>query len=418
MTNARRIRSFLYLMTPLLAGVTLLNLNTKVRRAQGERLAPSQRSQYPRVSGGNAPKLSDAAASAMKRLRSGDIEGVKRLVLSGVDPNALTNQGNTLFDAAAECGDVELVKWLLAHGADAGKVDGNGLTPLISTMLGWQVNLKDYKEAAVYPAELSPSRRGASSSGGGTRRFVAPVSLRKHGAKAFFECLDLLIAQGANIDARDIEGRTPLYYAASDLDMFLFFLNKGASLHIPGADINTSIFFRAGAEGRRPVVAKLLSSLAESTAEERDYLLGGALRSRRKELAQLLLAKGCGKGDISHTLFFTTEARYGEGLRLLKQAGANVPDRDLRQALEYAVRDGAIADAKALLEAGATPNYIGSRGFTPLTLAISLSDADMAELLIKHGADIGMRDSMDNTPAMLVTRKSDRLKSLVSVHTK
>lgn len=400
-------KSALYLAAFALAGATMFNLVAKAKRMQEAGVRRNRR--------GVAfiPKPEGAFSTTVaERLLKNDLEGVKRLVLEGGDPNGQAFYGETLLGMAAGAGETELVKWLLAHGADARRINKFGANSLITALLTSPNSANVPQNPPVYPAEPSLSRQGAPSESSMFRLTCPPAAARKRGEKAFFESLDLLIAAGASVDSADAEGHTALYLATSDPATFLFFWNKGAKAHTPGDDVNTSVFYRAGADGLRAVVDKLLPRLSEATMEERVAMLAGALKYRRKELAALLIAKGCAQRDVSHPITLAVQAHYGEGLKMLKDAGAPLSETNLRRALTYAVRDGALNDAEALLKMGAAPNFTDEQGYTPLTRAISLSDADMAEALVRRGADMQTPDARGNSPADLATKKSGRLRAL------
>jgi ankyrin repeat protein len=57
--------------------------------------------------------------------------------------------------------------------------------------------------------------------------------------------------------------------------------------------------------------------------------------------------------------------------------------------------------AKALLEAGADPNCVQQGGFTPLLAAAHHDDAEMAALLLRHGADRGVTADDGRDPAAM-----------------
>ncbi|HEX5468524.1 MAG TPA: ankyrin repeat domain-containing protein [Gaiellaceae bacterium] len=85
-----------------------------------------------------------------------------------------------------------------------------------------------------------------------------------------------------------------------------------------------------------------------------------------------------------------------EAVRLLLDAGADLeaPARNGQFApearpLHSAVAAGRADNAEALLEAGADPNARQHEGFTPLMAAERGGDLELAELLIRHGAQAG-----------------------------
>ncbi len=60
---------------------------------------------------------------------------------------------------------------------------------------------------------------------------------------------------------------------------------------------------------------------------------------------------------------------------------------DLNEKLMEAIRQENKREVKRLLKAGADINHIDHRGMTPLICAVTNDGLDMAELLLKHGAD-------------------------------
>lgn len=75
-----------------------------------------------------APDGQDALYAA---LMGGNIECIERLMLLGGDINAQDHRGKTVLSHNAMVGDdVEMVKWLLAHGADKSIPDDGDRTPL------------------------------------------------------------------------------------------------------------------------------------------------------------------------------------------------------------------------------------------------------------------------------------------------
>ena len=85
-----------------------------------------------------------------------------------------------------------------------------------------------------------------------------------------------------------------------------------------------------------------------------------------------------------------------EAVRALVAAGADVEARSTNEEfapeatpLHSAVAAGRMDNAQALLEEGADPNVRQHGGFTPLMQAEQRGDLDLAELLIRHGANAG-----------------------------
>ncbi|WP_329072553.1 ankyrin repeat domain-containing protein [Amycolatopsis sp. NBC_01480] len=71
--------------------------------------------------------------------------------------------------------------------------------------------------------------------------------------------------------------------------------------------------------------------------------------------------------------------------------------------LHFAVQDGAVNAARALLETGADVQAVYSPGATPLHLAVirwrKSPDGTMIKLLLEHGADTSAPEKNGRTPA-------------------
>jgi ankyrin repeat protein len=95
----------------------------------------------------------------------------------------------------------------------------------------------------------------------------------------------------------------------------------------------------------------------------------------------------------------------GAAVRLLLAAGMDA-DADQDNSARVRPLHSAVAArdhdaAKALLEAGADPNCVQQGGFTPLLAAAHHDDAEMAALLLRHGADRGVAADDGRDPAAM-----------------
>ncbi|MBX3179354.1 MAG: ankyrin repeat domain-containing protein [Candidatus Hydrogenedentes bacterium] len=68
------------------------------------------------------------------------------------------------------------------------------------------------------------------------------------------------------------------------------------------------------------------------------------------------------------------------------------PVSEIDLLLQEATREGDVARAKALIGSGAQVNAISEEGLTPLHWSALNGRADIAELLLEHGADINARE--------------------------
>lgn len=174
---------------------------------------------------------------------------------------------------------------------------------------------------------------------------------------------ELLLKKGADKDARDSAGNTPLMMTAGR---------------------NTGVYTKRA----RSMAALLLEKGADVNARDRSdaTALHRALASRDDELVMALLAKGA---DVN--------ARDRSGTTPLHLASS------VREGTDGTMETAFI---KALLAAKANPNARNISGFTPLSIAVNARRVDLATLLLDNGALPDVRDSSGTTPLSRVVNSA------------
>jgi ankyrin repeat protein len=208
--------------------------------------------------------------------------------------------------------------------------------------------------------------------------------------------VELLLKHGADPNARDAKGGTPLSYAADGcVEVVKMLLAAGAA---PDAEA------AAEAAGRcRFDVLDLFPDVSTAAG---------------------VLLRGCGGGGVEylcrrgvlHPLLCAAAADDAVAVEELLKQGADPGVRDPlgRTALHLAAELCRPNAAKALLAHGADPNARGADGRTPLHVAARARCADVAGLLLDHGADPNVVDRGGWTPLHLVDIHVDLLEILVS----
>jgi ankyrin repeat protein len=325
-------------------------------------------------------RLADAAMR-------GDREAVRTLLMQKADVNAAQGDGSTALHWAAYKDDLEMVKMLLAAGANAKAVTREGgITPLFMAC--------GNGDAAVINALLaSGADAKAVKSSGTTALMMAAESGNTDAVKT-------LLDHGAEVGAKEsVHGQTALMFAAAR--------NRDAVVRLllaRGADVNVSTSVHKlekvrfdqdgnivedkpkGAAGDNPD-AEALNTFAQSMGfESAMYLID---TSAAAEAALDLFSRSVGLKDVAYSV----DMKRKKGPR----AGdvANRPPRKIgpdfmggMTALLYAAREGYTEAAKALLEGGANVNEVsGGEKMSPLVEAVINGHLDLAKYFLDHGAD-------------------------------
>jgi len=270
----------------------------------------------------------------------GDKDIVELLIAGGADVNAEDKLGHTPLTRAKTTGNKDLVELLKAKGAKDAATISSAIHLAADT--GDLAKLKSLIEAG---ADVNAKEE----KGGRTPLFVAGDS----------EVARFLIAQGANVNATDKAGWTPLHSACFNGNK-----NKVELLLAKGADINAK-----GNNGETPL-----------------YL---AFVLRHRDLVELLLTKGAdvnAKGPEGVTLLHMARDVQIATLLLAHGADVNAKGRQGGTPLHAASRLGLRDNAELLIAKGADVNARNDNGQTALAVATAQGHEDVVELLKKHGA--------------------------------
>jgi len=198
--------------------------------------------------------------------RKGNIEAVKQHMAAGTDVNAKDDLGETSIDWANKYNRVSTVDLLRKHGGRSGSIHGaarDGDIEAINDFLasGTDINAKEL-------------RNGWTS---------------LHQAKTK-EIAELLIAKGADVNAKSKLGTTPLHYAANR-EITKLLIAKGSNVNARTSAGQTPLLF-AVINGRKETVEILITKGADVNVKTSDGVTPLDMAKKKPEIAELLRKHG------------------------------------------------------------------------------------------------------------------------------
>ncbi len=336
---------------------------------------------------------------------------VELLLTHGAGVNARDAVGRTPLHYAAIGGRPEMVQVLLAHGADTNAKDSKGMTPLAFAKSTTKLKTPQQKEIAALlrqaesghvqsakqtevheAATVRPQSAGGQGQSGGHRDIFQAFEageleevqalLRENpslvGSKepkdgytplhlavvvgARRELIEFILANHADVNAKENNGWTPLHYAASTSNQLAaeLLLAHHADMEARG-NLGETPLVVATALGTPKMAEFLLVNRADVNTKDQDGRtpLHTATGQGRLEVLQVLIAHN---------------------------ADVNARDKNGWTPLHFAAEMGLKAVAEYLLTHNADVNAKLDDGGTPLSMAWLSGHNDVAELLRQHGA--------------------------------
>eukprot|EP00092_Neocalanus_flemingeri_P106095 GFUD01136081.1.p1 GENE.GFUD01136081.1~~GFUD01136081.1.p1 ORF type:complete len:2869 (+),score=812.68 GFUD01136081.1:304-8910(+) len=334
----------------------------------------------------------------MEAASAGHTDIVRLLIAHGADVNAQSSSGNTPLMYACAGGHEEVVRVLLEAGANVEDHNENGHTPLMEAAsaghcgvakillefgAGINTHSNEFKESALtlacYKGHLEMVRflleAGADQEHKTDEMHTALMEASMDG---HVEVARLLLDSGAQVNMPADSFESPLTLAAcgGHVELAMLLLERGANIEEVNDEGYTPLM-EASREGHEEMVALLLSQ-------------GADINAQTEETQETALTLACCGGFLEVADFLI---KAGADLEL----GASTP-------LMEASQEGHLELVRYLLEAGAGVNATTGTGDTALTYACENGHTDVADLLLQYSAQLEHESEGGRTPLMKAAR--------------
>jgi uncharacterized protein len=307
-----------------------------------------------------------------------DVAEARRLLRAGADVSLANNYGATPMSLAAEVGNTDILRLLLEVGANADSPNADGQTALQAVARTGKI------DAAQLLLDHHATVDAREQWGGQTALMWA--SARRHP-----EMMQLLIARGADVNARSIDRDYQRHVTA-----------EGRPKSLDSGGLTPLLY--AARENCIACVGVLLENKADIDLPDPDGVspLLLAIMNANWDLAKQLIAAGA---DVNQWDI------YGEAPLLTAVDLRNRIDGG-RASIDPMNTTKGLAIVNLLLERGADPNIqllfkpanvrgggtTFTRGATPLIRAATNGDLEAVKILLAHGADATVYMADRQTP--------------------
>ncbi|KAG6599729.1 Serine/threonine protein kinase [Phytophthora cinnamomi] len=338
-----------------------------------------------------AELLSDA-------VQNGILDTVRYLMESG-DANATDEQGKTLLMIAAQCSQMDVVRFLVDRGADLNAVDNlNNSTPLLYAAEGGHLDVVQFLIQRGADVNIG-NKEGVTSLLFAVRRGMLPM-------------IRLLIEAGADVNIGNKEGDTPLLFAVrrDELPMIRLLIEAGADVNAADNWGRSSLFYGA-VNSNLDVIQLLVESGADINAVDSRKNTPLMIAARRCCLDGVQFLVNCGAdvnavGDDGLTpLMLAADQGKFDVFQYLVQHGADVRavDKDESTMLMHAAMGGSLNAVELAFKNHADVKTADKNGWTPLMYAVKSGKLDAVRFLLEKGAGVNTVNKDGKTAAYIAS---------------
>lgn len=334
---------------------------------------------------------SSGATPLHEAVRYGNVEIAKSLLNSGANVNARDNLGKTpVMLILPKDKTAEIYKLLIAHRADLTQKDMFGDTVLHTASM---LNVGENTFRILIDAGADIDARNKEG--------VTPLAIAVQ--KNDLETVRLLTAAGADIHTQDTNGNSPLSIALAGSPEMLEAVVNEKNADFTDSNGNTPLHLALICDAPLSKIQYMISLMKDVNTRNKDgnsALFLSILKNRQK-VGELLLAKNA---DI-----FSTNTNNNSPLRLALKYGGTVQDwlitsKTIKQqdgtgntVLHYAAEWQYKEAISGLVMKGADISAKNANGETPLFSAVKTNNPEIIQTVVDCGADIKARDNLGST---------------------
>ena len=331
-------------------------------------------------------------------------EAIQEFLDLRVDVNTKDKDENTPLLLCVKRGDIASAKLLIENGGDVDARNKDGLAAL------YYARRPNQKELEGVLVRAGAKEHPAWIFVDGRTIFEAARD-PKTNPNQFSRYIDAIRKAGADIDAKDAGGRTPLYwtaYTSENPEVFTLLIKAGADVNAKGEEGWTPLHWAGMSSSNPEVLTTLIKAGADVNAKNVNSWtpLHNAAVQENPEILTLLIQAGADvnakDGDGRTPLYYAARHSNFEVITVLIRAGADVNAKDEyygRTPLHWAAVHKNPEVLTLLIKSGADVNGKGEYRRTPLHWAASRNkNPEVLTILIKAGADVNAKDENGSTP--------------------
>ena len=366
------------------------------------------------------------------------------LLENGADTTVQDSSGATPLHEAVRYGHTDILRLLLSCNANPDARDNLGKTPIMLIMprektsevytllvrYRADLNQKDmYGDTVLHTAAMlnvdtdtiSILTNNGADVNARNKEGVTPLAIAIQ--KGDVLTARLLAARGANIHTQDTHGQSPLTLAlASETEMTEAVINS-VNVLSQDSDGNTPLHIAIITDASLSKIQYIVSLMDDVNTRNRNgnsALFLATLKNRQK-VGELLLAKNADifSANTNNNSPLRLALRYGGTVQewIITSRSINAKDGSGNSVLHYAAEWQYSKAIENLLAKGADIHARNANGETPLFSAAKTDNPEIIQLIVNGGADVNARDNLGSSAIHMAVRwdAAKSIKKLISL---